>query len=70
MSLRKKLTKMLPNPFFAKIINIISSVENVAQKFVIFFCYFQKSAQKKQSPNWRKFAQSGHPAQNVANPLI
>jgi uncharacterized cysteine cluster protein YcgN (CxxCxxCC family) len=24
-------------------------------------CNFQKTAQRKQSPNWRKFAQSGHP---------
>jgi hypothetical protein len=28
-----------------------------------YFSNFQKSTQSKQSPNWRKFVQSGHPAE-------
>jgi hypothetical protein len=39
-------------------------VEKEAQKmYVGYFNNFQKSTQSKQSPNWRKFVQSGHPAE-------
>jgi hypothetical protein len=31
---------------------------------------FQKTAQSKQSPNWRKFAQSGHPASDKDHHLL
>jgi hypothetical protein len=30
-----------------------------------YFCNFRKTAQSKQSPNGRKFAQSGHPASEM-----
>jgi hypothetical protein len=30
-----------------------------------YFSNFQKSTQSKQSPNWRKFVQSGHPATSL-----
>jgi hypothetical protein len=34
-----------------------------------FFCNFQKTVQSKQSPNSRKFAQSGHPVYVHEGPL-
>jgi hypothetical protein len=34
-----------------------------SQKYMGYFCNLKKSAQSKQTPNMRKFAQSGKPGQ-------
>jgi hypothetical protein len=39
--------------------------QTVVQPITWYFCNFQKTTQSKQLPKKRKFAQSGHPAQNL-----
>jgi hypothetical protein len=39
-------------------------------KVYIYFCHFQKTAQRKQLPNGRKLGQTGHPATNVCTSLL
>jgi hypothetical protein len=58
---------MWPNPFFVKINTqrlpwkkYVPSSENVS-----CLCNFHKTAQNKQAPKRRKFAQSGHPVSSL-----
>jgi hypothetical protein len=56
----KKRPKYSPTHFVAILIHYLNSGRKWP-KNVGHFCNFQKTAQSKQSPNRRKFAQSGHP---------
>jgi hypothetical protein len=57
----KKSPKISPNfPFILKSRRDLSRGIKVS-RHLRFFGNFEKSAQRKQSPNGRKFAQSGHP---------
>jgi hypothetical protein len=53
---------MWPNPYFAKISVQLLPWIKVAQNFGLLLYFSDKSAQRKQSPDGRKFAKSGHPA--------
>jgi hypothetical protein len=56
----KKSPKKFPNPFFAKISTRLISRKKVAKIFEQLM-WLKKTNQSKQSPQKRKFAQSGHP---------
>jgi hypothetical protein len=60
MSLRKNRPKYSPNPFWAKTNAQLLLRAKVTPKFCKIL-QFSKTAQRKQSPNMRKFDQSGHP---------
>jgi hypothetical protein len=57
----EKSPKALPNPFFRHNEFITGLVEKSSPRICATSV---NSAQRKQSPNIRKFAQSGHPARN------
>jgi replicative DNA helicase len=52
-----------PTKFMLKLIHNFYRGKS-SLKCMWFFCNFQNIAQSYQSPNGRKFAKSGHPAQN------
>jgi hypothetical protein len=58
--LEKKTHKMWPNPFLPQWINNFFRGKIRPQNWPIYVI-FKKIAQRKQSPVRRKFAQSGHP---------
>jgi hypothetical protein len=60
MSFWKNRPNCRPAIFFLKLIHNLYRSKNVAQNLGCF-CNFRKTAQRKQSPNRRKFVQSGHP---------
>jgi hypothetical protein len=55
----KKSPKMYPGSFFDQIDTEIVQCKK-KNKHLVCFCGFLKTAQSKQSPNERKFAQSGY----------
>jgi hypothetical protein len=52
---------MLPKPYFTKIYISTGLWKKNIPKFRATSVIFKKTSQRKQSPNRRKFAQSGHP---------
>jgi hypothetical protein len=56
----KKSPEMWPNQFLVKI-NTQLSPWKKKPYYLGYFCNFHKTNQSNQSPNRRKFAQSGHP---------
>jgi hypothetical protein len=58
----KKSPKMEPNPFVAKIHRKILPRKKAALNYDLFIVQSKKSVVSCQTPNWRKFVQSGHPA--------
>jgi hypothetical protein len=62
---------MAQSVFLSKLMQNYDSKKNVAQLGVVL-SFSKKSAQNKQAPDRRKFAQSGHPAgiQASAGPYV
>jgi hypothetical protein len=50
-----------PNSFYPKLVHHFYCGKKQLKK-LDYFCNFRKTAHRKQSPNGRKFAHSGHPA--------
>jgi hypothetical protein len=48
-------------PILAKLIHTWLHWRKVVHKFALFLTFSKKTTQRKQPPNKRKFAQSGHP---------
>jgi hypothetical protein len=69
MSLWKSRPKCSPTHFLSKLMRNFHRGKS-STKVYIYFCHFQKTAQRKQLPNGRKLGQTGHPATNVCTSLL
>jgi hypothetical protein len=58
---------IVAQPVFSKIKNKTFTVEISSPIIWAISAICKKATQRKQSPNGRKFAQSGHPASNLLN---
>jgi hypothetical protein len=64
MSWWKKSPKLKPNPILGKIKAKLFLCKKVAQNYLLLF-KLKKTVPRQQSPDRRKFAQTGHPVEKT-----